>query len=71
VQLNNPTMQIKGVIIKDKAASTYFGFIKEFPGICAQANTPEEVSIKINVYYQKFIERLNHTPIEFEETSMF
>lgn len=48
-------MKIDNIIIEDKKTGFYFIFIRQFPGICAQAKTIKEASKKINTYWQKFI----------------
>lgn len=49
---------IHGTIIHDTKAQKYFGFIKEFPGVCAQGNTKEETINKINRNWSKFIDKM-------------
>ena len=43
---------MKIVFIKDEITNTVFGFIKEFPAICSQGNTEEEVETKIVSYFK-------------------
>ena len=56
-------MKITGIIIEieieDKDKNMFFGFIKQFPAICAQAKTAEEVKEQVNKYFQNFINGIN------------
>lgn len=53
-------MKINSVIIKDQKAKIFFGFIRQFPGICAQSDTFEGVREKINKYFKKYVERMKN-----------
>lgn len=60
-------MKIQGIIIKHQEQGVFFGFIKQFPAICAQGKTRNEVQNKIDKYFKRFIERMNSENIEMEE----
>jgi len=61
-------MKIQPVIVKDVKSKVYFVFIKQFPGICTQANTIEEAEIKINKYWQEYIRRWKKEQIGMDES---
>lgn len=65
-------MNISGVIIKDKNDEFYFGFVKQFPAVCAQGDTVKEVNEKINIYWKSFIDRMSEKVehIEMEMTGL-
>jgi predicted RNase H-like HicB family nuclease len=60
-------MKIDGVIIKDKETGQFFGFVRQFPGICAQADTVEETDRKVNVYYKAFIDRIKNEQVDMRD----
>lgn len=64
-------MNIEGVIIKDVNANKYFAFIRQFPGVCAQADTKKEVSFKIEKSFKAFIEKMKKDEILFNEEEKF
>lgn len=53
------TMNIEGVIITDEKAKKVFAFVRQFPAVCAQADTEEEVKIKIETNFRHFVEWMN------------
>ena len=53
-------MKIDSVIIKDVATGKFFAFIRQFPCICAQANSIQEVDVKINSYFKSFIDKIKN-----------
>lgn len=57
-------MKIHGVVIEDKEAGVFFGFVHQFPGICAQGNTIQEVKEKVNKYFQAFKDRINEVEMD-------
>ncbi|MBS1505500.1 MAG: type II toxin-antitoxin system HicB family antitoxin [Bacteroidetes bacterium] len=63
-------MKIDGVIIKDATTGKFFGFVRQFPGVCAQANTVNEVSEKINAYFQIFVNKLKNEEISMDENQV-
>lgn len=63
-------MKIDGIIIKDEVTNTYFTFIRQFPGICAQGGTVKEAEDKINIYFQKFIERMKDENVKMDDSQI-
>ena len=62
-------MKIFGVVVKDTESGKFFGFIKQFPGICAQGDTFEQVHVKVNAYFRKFIENMDKD-VEMDESQI-
>ena len=60
-------MDIQGIIINDRHKSKYFAFVKQFPGICAQADTADEAINKMNVYFKSFIEDMRNKNIQMDD----
>ena len=58
-------MKIEGVIINDKSGNKYFAFVKQFPGVCAQANSIADVQIKLDAHFASFIDRMTKERVEF------
>jgi len=64
-------MEIQGVMINDAKSNMYFAFISQFPGICAQGKTKEEVDEKIHKYFQSYVDRMQNASIKFTENDVF
>jgi predicted RNase H-like HicB family nuclease len=45
-------------IIKCEKTKLYFGFMKEFSGICAQGNSKEEVYCKLDIGFVNYIKHI-------------
>lgn len=60
-------MNISGIMINDEKKGVFFAYIKQFPGICAQAETAEEANRKVNHYFKKYIEKMSQTDVEMVE----
>lgn len=60
-------MKINGVIIQDTKSEKVFGFVQQFPGVCAQGDTIVEVQQKIDKYFESFIERMGKQQVEYSE----
>lgn len=43
-------MKLDAIIIKDNASDTYTGFIKDYPGVCAQASNIDDLKAKLDKY---------------------
>lgn len=43
-------MKVVPVIIKDTSSGTYTGFVKQFPGVCAQADSIDNLIAKLDSY---------------------
>ena len=56
-------MKINGVVIRDESKNVYFSYIKQFPGICAQADSFDAVTKKIERHFKVYMEQKS---IEFE-----
>lgn len=63
-------MKIDGVMIEDKDKGTFFAFIRQFPGICAQGKTVEEAHEKVNAYFKKFIEKMKDQEVDLADTQI-
>lgn len=57
-------MKLNGVIIQDKLSGKYFGFVQQYPGICAQADNIATVQSKLDRYMKAFVRYIN---IEFTQ----
>jgi len=58
-------MKVTGIILDDgKGAGPYFGFLKQFPSVCAQADTIDGVSDKLDAYLKIHLKRLADNGIE-------
>ena len=55
------------IMIKDKKSGKFFAFVSQFPGICAQGDSFEEASSKVNTYYKTFIEKMRGKDIVTNE----
>jgi predicted RNase H-like HicB family nuclease len=64
-------MEISAVMINDAKSNKYFGFIRQFPGICAQGETQQEVNEKINKFFKAYVERMQQAEIKFTENDIF
>lgn len=60
-------MKIKGVVIKDEETGKFTAFIRQFPGICAQADSTKEAEVKLQAYYKAFIERMRNQEVDIED----
>jgi len=58
-------MKIKGIIINDEKEGKYFAFVDQFPGVCAQADTFDEVKVKVNKNFSAFLDRMGKGHVEF------
>jgi predicted RNase H-like HicB family nuclease len=63
-------MKINGIIIKDAKENVFFAYVKQFPGICAQAGSIEEAQKKINEYFKAFIEKMSHENVEMDTNNI-
>lgn len=63
-------MKIKGVIIKDAESGKLTAFIRQFPGICAQGDSVQEVDTKLNAYFKAFIERIKNEEVDIDESQI-
>ena len=43
-------MKTVPIIIKDTTSGTYTGFVKQFPGVCAQSDNVDNLIDKLNTY---------------------
>lgn len=64
-------MKIDAVIINDTKAKKYFAFIRQFPGVCAQADSIAEIKIKMEKHFHAFVNRINKEEIQFNEAETF
>lgn len=46
--------KVNGIIVKDNKVNKYFGFINEYPEICSQADSIEEVNENIQKYLDRY-----------------
>jgi len=60
-------MNIHGIIIKDEENDKFFAYVKQFPAICAQAESIEAVTEKISTYFKAYMERVANQEIEMTE----
>lgn len=63
-------MKIDGVMIEDKINGVFFAFIRQFPGICAQGNSPEEAHQKVNKYFKTYIDRIKDQQVDIDDTKI-
>ena len=63
-------MKITSVVILDEGKGIFFAYVKQFPGICAQAKSIEEVRKKLNQYFKSFAERMSKQDVELDENSI-
>lgn len=60
--------KLTGIIVKNEDSGFYVAFIKEQPGLSAQAKTVEEVKSKLTKAWINFLEyNKRNNPIEFNE----
>lgn len=52
-------MEAQGVMIREMETQKHFGFVREFPCVCAQGNSEKEVINKINKNWTIFINKMN------------
>lgn len=64
-------MKIEAVVINDEKAKKYFAFIRQFPGVCAQADSIAEIKIKMEKHFQAFKQRISNQEIQFNEAETF
>lgn len=50
-------MESKKIIIKDENKLLYFGYIEDYPFICSQSFSLENLNYKLNLYFNIFIDR--------------
>ena len=43
-------MKTVPIIIKDTTSGSYTGFVKQFPGVCAQSDNVDDLVDKLNTY---------------------
>mgnify|MGYP000639831071 CR=1 FL=1 len=60
---------MKAIIKQDARTGVFFGFIIQQPGICAQGNTPQEVTDKLARHKDIFAKRVENSDLEFEVIS--
>lgn len=63
-------MKIDGVIIEDSKTGQFFTFIRQFPGICAQGDSVESATIKVNQYFQKYIEKMSNQEVDMDDSQI-
>lgn len=68
--LNKKSMKIEGVMIRDTKANKFFAFVRQFPGVCAQGDSPQEVDSKIEKNFKAFIKKMQSEKIEFTESEI-
>lgn len=49
---------MKAIIKQDARTGVFFGFIIQQPGVCAQGNTPQEVTNKLDHHKDVFTKRV-------------
>ncbi len=59
-----------GIMIKDKKTGKYFGFVRQFPGICAQGDTPQEMHVKVHKFFKSFIDGMKDRDIAMDDNAM-
>lgn len=57
-------MKVTGIILDDgKDTGPYFGFLKQFPSVCAQANSIDDLTDKLDSYLKIHLTRLSENGI--------
>jgi len=48
-------MKVDAVIIKDKSSGLFAGFVKQYPNVCSQADTIDNVLQNLNSYLKHWL----------------
>lgn len=52
-------------MIEDNEKGVFFAFVRQFPGICAQGNTPKEAHDKVNAYFKAYIDKIKDKEVSW------
>lgn len=68
---NNFNMKAKAIIIQQQGDQDFFfGFLTDYPAICAQASSPQDVTSKLQNYSKIYFDYMSKMEIESEIISM-
>ncbi|HEX8037528.1 MAG TPA: type II toxin-antitoxin system HicB family antitoxin [Chryseosolibacter sp.] len=63
-------MKIDSVVIKDKKTGTFFMYVRQFPGICAQGENIQEAQNKVNSYFKAYVERIKDEEVQTDDAAI-
>jgi predicted RNase H-like HicB family nuclease len=55
---------LKGNIIHQGTSGVYLGFISQYPAICAQGDTIDQVKDKLQVFAKKYFDFMSNSAVE-------
>lgn len=61
---------LKGHIIHQQNDGVYLGFIAQYPAICAQANTIDQVKDKLQKFAKKYFDYMSNSSIDAKNTEL-
>ena len=61
-----PTNILKGNIIHQVASGVYLGFISQYPAICAQGDSVDQVKQKLQKYAKIYFDFMSQSNVEAE-----
>lgn len=63
-------MTVDAIVVHDIKNEVFMSFVKQFPGVCAQGKTIDEVKEKLNRNWKSFVQMMSEKEIQMDESDV-